>query len=914
MPESEERSVLLATHVSIYPGIEPGDDRNDDDETDSNDSGNGVVNEERGDEYEGDEEQPSGGKKNGKKEKGGKKGGRGDAIKRLRLFSLLLERPEKANVVLKELGEDGDGSTAVENLVEMANMALEFRWDDLRAMVAEQTWEDFASMADAWLSAEWKVAERVGQQIEDVARRRLQSKNGGERESAAGEREYATVRAAAMRTEELAAVGPDGSRVVFRDQDPVITHEVIREEPFGATLRVTTEEASAAGQVLATEALLTSVDGPAPLPELLEALPGEEGTDAIAYLWGPVEPYQVDAQRILSQVAAKTMLFNGLVNAAAVEPVGYLHLEKLFFEPEGVALGELVQTIPLMPGETRRFTHTEWANTRSEYAKLITESLEKLAEQTLAETSELTESTNAESSRDTALSLAANVSGSYGTVSFSASAGLNVNTAESQSRATSASRSREITEKASSRSKQERKIEFRFTTEEGTSDIAFQEVTNPSETEITWAYNRVMTEWKVTLARYGIRLTYDLVIPDPANRLLRLYQRLFDLRKKLAAPDGFSLAPTGINRWNFASIAAQYGAPIDPPAPERVYVVAAANHGQPGEYQAQTFALTLTAPSGYRFTGGYMARSHRWGYSTTNRWPTLDAREGSNAVLLVNAEGSFPWEYVVDWPGGSSGGSVYIQVRAEAQQTATAFQQWQTDAWEQIHDAYMGNRERLKGEWRREIEELEGQVGGLDALSLRKLEREEIMRATLAWLIGPQFDFYPDVLPPPATDLGPDIGLYTSEGEVKSDFVHEEFLRHGELIQFLHQAIEWENLIYIVYPYFWTHESRWEPKDGIRHDDFVHQAFLRGGAARVVLTIRPGFENSFLAYVETAGLSGSLPAGHPYVTVAEELRNMAQTTYPYTPAATPPDPQNVVDTWNEYTPNGALYLSQLTLA
>jgi len=181
----------------------------------------------------------------------------------------------------------------------------------------------------------------------------------------------------------------------------------------------------------------------------------------------------------------------------------------------------------------------------------------------------------------------------------------------------------------------------------------------------------------------------------------------------------------------------------------------------------------------------------------------------------------------------------------------------------------------------------------------------------LAWLIGPSFDFYPDVLPAPADILGPDVGLYNGEGQVLSDYVHEAFLRHGELIQFLHQAVEWENLIYVIYPYFWTHEKRWEAKDGVIHPDFVRQTFLRAGAARVVLTVRQGFEDAFLAYVTNAAMNQPLPANHPYVTVAEELRNLANTSYPYTPAANPPDPNNIVDSWNEFTPTGALYLSEL---
>jgi hypothetical protein len=136
---------------------------------------------------------------------------------------------------------------------------------------------------------------------------------------------------------------------------------------------------------------------------------------------------------------------------------------------------------------------------------------------------------------------------------------------------------------------------------------------------------------------------------------------------------------------------------------------------------------------------------------------------------------------------------------------------------------------------------------------------------------------------------------------------YERMLRHGDLVAFLHQAIEWENINYVLYPYFWTDIPRWQLKADLRHSDSEHREFLRAGAARVVLTVREGFEEAFLAFVETNDLDGKLPAGHPYITVAAELKAMAQTNYPYTPNLDDTDdPANLVDSWHEYTPTGAL--------
>ena len=137
-----------------------------------------------------------------------------------------------------------------------------------------------------------------------------------------------------------------------------------------------------------------------------------------------------------------------------------------------------------------------------------------------------------------------------------------------------------------------------------------------------------------------------------------------------------------------------------------------------------------------------------------------------------------------------------------------------------------------------------------------------------------------------------------------------EVLAHGELIKFLHHAIEWENVLYFLYPYFWSHISRWELKKYLDHPDPMHRAFLKAGSARVVLTIRPGFERDFVSFLETGSFDG-LPSGHPYLTIIEEMENYAKTNYPGIP---PADPEGaamqeegvLIGTWHEYTPTSAL--------
>jgi len=70
-----------------------------------------------------------------------------------------------------------------------------------------------------------------------------------------------------------------------------------------------------------------------------------------------------------------------------------------------------------------------------------------------------------------------------------------------------------------------------------------------------------------------------------------------------------------------------------------------------------------------------------------------------------------------------------------------------------------------------------------------------------------------------------------------------------------------------------------------KHPDAEHDRFLRAGYARIVLTIRPGFEEDFTRLVETGSLGG--PYKSPYLPIAQEIENFARTNYAGVPPANP---------------------------
>jgi len=200
---------------------------------------------------------------------------------------------------------------------------------------------------------------------------------------------------------------------------------------------------------------------------------------------------------------------------------------------------------------------------------------------------------------------------------------------------------------------------------------------------------------------------------------------------------------------------------------------------------------------------------------------------------------------------------------------------------------YYEKRQLLK----ERLAELTEKLGVQDALSLRKKEREEVMKGVLRFLICPNdFEFFPDnIFQSGDEDKDFDEVLYELEttGLLKNEGFRGDLLEHGEMIKFLHHAIEWENMLYFLYPYFWTHPTRWEFKKYLDHPDPMHRAFLKAGSARVVLTIRQGFEDAFLAFINTGDMNDLPPS--PYLEIGQEFRNYANTNYPGIPPANPVD-------------------------
>jgi hypothetical protein len=144
--------------------------------------------------------------------------------------------------------------------------------------------------------------------------------------------------------------------------------------------------------------------------------------------------------------------------------------------------------------------------------------------------------------------------------------------------------------------------------------------------------------------------------------------------------------------------------------------------------------------------------------------------------------------------------------------------QWRSSVWTALYNAaqtqFYAQQQSISGQ----ITALQNFISNVDTLTLRREENDEIMKSVLRWLLGPRFAFMPasvqsafkaaaataaasngfsvpDELHYGIDFTGNQVGLSPAQWSALSG--------QEALISFINQAIEWEDVTFFLYSYFW---------------------------------------------------------------------------------------------------------------
>ncbi|MBL7885447.1 MAG: hypothetical protein JNJ52_01760 [Flavobacterium sp.] len=99
---------------------------------------------------------------------------------------------------------------------------------------------------------------------------------------------------------------------------------------------------------------------------------------------------------------------------------------------------------------------------------------------------------------------------------------------------------------------------------------------------------------------------------------------------------------------------------------------------------------------------------------------------------------------------------------------------------------------------------------------------------------------------------------------------------YGSFVKFMEQAFEWNLMSYRFYPYYWGNRDEWNELYQYESNDPIYRSFMQAGMARVVVTVKPGFEDAVMHYMALGQIwnGGQMPVlGDPlYLSIVDELK------------------------------------------
>jgi hypothetical protein len=233
----------------------------------------------------------------------------------------------------------------------------------------------------------------------------------------------------------------------------------------------------------------------------------------------------------------------------------------------------------------------------------------------------------------------------------------------------------------------------------------------------------------------------------------------------------------------------------------------------------------------------------------------------------------------------------WIRLWVHTEPTEARIEQWKADVWNALYNAahsrYLDEQQKIA----HDIAQIEQQLAGVDTLTLRREENEEIMKNVLRFLLGPGFEFMPESVASALAKAGAkddtQYGVAFTGNTLPLNPKELALVKTYErMVRFINEAIEWENVITFLYSYFWDVPKGWDFIRKLRHEDSTRQAFLRAGSARVVLTIRKGWEEAWVNFFE-GGSIGITLLNSPYLSIAQEIAAYDDRNYPGIPPANP---------------------------
>ncbi|MBC8756668.1 hypothetical protein H2O64_18490 [Kordia sp. YSTF-M3] len=397
---------------------------------------------------------------------------------------------------------------------------------------------------------------------------------------------------------------------------------------------------------------------------------------------------------------------------------------------------------------------------------------------------------------------------------------------------------------------------------------------------IVGVYRWIDKIYKNQIFNYGRRLMYEFAIPQPS----KLHRIAMTSMQEDTSSDTMILAEpidprtvtisshkisdaSKIDEENYKILAAIYNAEVSQPPVEEMFIGKAfsykATEVKDNEHERYGEHVELDIPEGY-YTLNAKAEwidSEDSGYGRTHiivggvKMPQDDTRSLSKFVSTIPVSFSS-----LTHLSGNSNVSIKLRRLDET------FERWQLETFNAIITAY----EDKLAEYLAQKGEEEVKVAALkesNPLFYRQIEQTVLRKNCLSYLM--------DQSPLAERTFGKK--MYSGdELDNHNVTVTQSLDDYASFAKFMEQAFEWEIMSYNFYPFYWGNRKEWNELYNFENNDPLFRSFMQAGLARVVLTVRPGFEEAVMHYMSTGSIwnGGELPLlDDPlYMSIVDELK------------------------------------------
>lgn len=483
--------------------------------------------------------------------------------------------------------------------------------------------------------------------------------------------------------------------------------------------------------------------------------------------------------------------------------------------------------------------------------------------------------------KDSSTQTNTNFSANYPSASISMAAGYAQNNSQQQSNSQAISYAKDVTERALERVVQRvREERISKVVEEYEEQNKHGFDNREGDSHVSGVYRWVDKIFKNSIRNYGKRLMYEFMIPQPAVFHLEALKHIPGANPGviLTRPVDPRSEEAGVNRiatfneiteFNYKYWAAAYNAEVEP-CVEKLKTIGKSFAGAKfGDHELTDGSADLQIPEGYvakranvklyaKYDGD-TKQMHSFGVNVGNisHWydeQRYSIRKDDNVYLeLDNYKGQLPLSYFCE---NYHTFNIAVTVRLEA--TEELINKWKQETFDAILKAY--NQKRLEYE---DALAVNSQSAKVNPGFFRQIENTVLRKNCITYLVG-------------HNNLGKE--LYSGEGVInKKPLDNADLDQYSSLVKFIEQAFEWNEISYTLYPFYWAGKNNWQSLYQQEVDDALFRSFLQSGMARVIATVRPGFEEAVMHYMATGQVwNGSQPpviGDELYLSVIEELRN-----------------------------------------